>query len=60
MTAETTRTCDQCTLKIDPRAVRVSASISVVGADGLETVRDYDFHSFAHLVAWAQTQPEPV
>jgi hypothetical protein len=59
MTSETTHICDQCANTIDQKSARVSATINVFGADGISKTNEYDFHSFAHLIAWAQAQPEP-
>jgi len=39
--------------------IRVHISEQLVYPDGRTTTRELDFHSYAHLVAWAQIQPEP-
>ncbi len=53
-------TCDQCLQSIPVDATRLHISEQVAYPDGRTTTRELDFHSYAHLVLWAQAQPEPV
>ena len=53
------RTCDSCGEEIvaPPHLVVV---VQVVDEEiGKARTVELDFHSYAHLIAWAQAQPEP-
>jgi len=57
--ADTPYTCAQCGQLIPADSIRVHISEQLVYPDGRTTTRELDFHSYAHLIAWAQGQAEP-
>lgn len=60
MTSETKRTCDACGVDLTVDLPRLVVAVSVVASDKEAEVQELDFHSYAHLIDWARTQPEPV
>ena len=58
--ADTGYTCAQCGQTIPVDRPRAHLSEQIVYPDGKTTTQELDFHSYAHLVVWAQAQPEPV
>ena len=60
MAVSATYTCAQCGQPISADTPRLHSSEQVAYPDGRTTTRELDFHSYAHLVLWAQAQPEPV
>lgn len=51
--------CAQCLQPIAVDSTRLHSSEQFFFPDGRTTSRELDFHSYAHLVLWAQAQPEP-
>ena len=58
--ADTGYICTQCGQAIPADKARLHTSEQIVYPDGKTTTQELDFHSYAHLVLWAQAQAEPV